>query len=232
MNPLDTHLVSVIIPVYNGERFLSAALDSVFAQDYRPIEVIVVDDGSTDQSVEIVSNYTEVHYIHQANQGPGAARNTGIAAARGEFFAFLDADDIWLPKKLSIQISYLLEHPQVGYVIARMHSILETGIEWPAQWNREHFMQDLPIFSLCTLLVRKVILEQVGMFDQQLSTAEDIDWFARANHLNVPMAVIDSVMLHRRIHDKNISVNTAGSIKNLFTVLRRSAARNCALRKE
>ena len=229
---MNTPLVSVIIPVYNGERFLSAALDSVFAQDYRPMEVIVVDDGSTDHTAEIVSNYTEVRYLHQANQGPGAARNTGIAVAHGEFVAFLDADDIWLPKKLNTQMGYLLEHPQVGYVIARMHFILETGIEWPAHWDREHFLQDPPIFLPSALLVRKVILEQVGMFDQQLSTAEDRDWFARANHLNVPMAVIDSVLLHRRIHDRNISVNTAGSIKNLFTVLRRSAARNRALKKE
>ncbi len=229
MNP---PLVSVIIPVYNGERFLSAALDSVFAQDYRPIEVIVVDDGSTDCTEEIAQGYPEIQYVHQENQGPSAARNTAIASAHGEFIAFLDADDIWLPNKLSTQIGYLLANPQVGYVSARIRNILESNIEWPAQLNREYFLQDPPIFLPSALLIRRIILDQVGLHDPQLSTAEDMDWFVRANHLKVPMAVIDSVLLHRRLHDRNISFNMTAIRKDMFTVLRHSAARNRTSRKE
>ena len=103
-------LVSVIIPVYNGERYLEAALKSVIEQDYCPIEIIVVDDGSTDKSAEIAKYFKEIQYIFQSNKGPGPAnaRNTGIRAVKGEYIAFLDADDIWMPNKLSIQMNYLM----------------------------------------------------------------------------------------------------------------------------
>src|SRR5688500_924354 len=110
-------LVSVIIPVYNGARFLRAALESVFAQTYRPIEVIVVDDGSADDSGVIAQSFPEVRYIRQENQGVAAARNNAIEAARGEFFAFLDQDDLWTPEKLRLQIEHLLDHPEVGYTL-------------------------------------------------------------------------------------------------------------------
>src|SRR5213078_156464 len=108
-------LVSVIIPVYNGARYLRAALESVFAQTYRPIEVIVVDDGSGDDSGVIAQSFPDVHFIHQENQGVAAARNHGFDAARGEFIAFLDQDDLWTPEKLKVQVNYLLNHPDVGY---------------------------------------------------------------------------------------------------------------------
>ena len=103
----NSPLVSTIIPVFNGERLLPEALDSVFRQDYRPIEVIVVDDGSTDGTSLVARSCPEVRYLYQSNQGLGAARNAGIAAACGEFIAFLDADDIWLPRKLSSQMNFL-----------------------------------------------------------------------------------------------------------------------------
>ena len=202
----DSHpLVSVIIPVYNGERFLSAALDSVFAQDYRPIEVIVVDDGSTDRTAEIARGYPEARHIYQANQGPGATRNTGIAAARGEFIAFLDADDIWLPNKLIAQVSYLLEHPQVGYVITRMHALLEADVEWPASLNRKHYSKDPPCFLPSALLVRRRVFNEIGVFDSHFRHANDADWFLRAKDAGVPMAIVPQVLVKKRIHFSNLS---------------------------
>ena len=96
------NLISCIVPVFNGERYLAEALDSILAQTWRPLEVIVVDDGSTDGTAHIAAGYgAEVSYIHQANAGPAAARNRGLDAARGEFIAFLDADDLWHKDKLS-----------------------------------------------------------------------------------------------------------------------------------
>ena len=122
-------LVSVIIPVHNGGRYLRAALESVFAQTYRPFEVIVVDDGSTDDSGVIAQSFHDVRYIHQANQGVAAARNNGIEAARGEFFAFLDQDDLWTPEKLKLQIAYLLSHPDLGYTLTQQQFFLEPGAD-------------------------------------------------------------------------------------------------------
>ena len=100
-------LISVIVPVYNGEKFLGDALASIFAQDYRPIEVIVIDDGSTDRTRAIAQSYPEVQYSYQDKQGSAVARNTGIENSRGELIAFLDADDLWIYNKLFIQAAYI-----------------------------------------------------------------------------------------------------------------------------
>ena len=102
---MSSPLVSVIIPVYNGQAYLRPTLKSVFAQDYRPLEVIAVDDGSIDRSAEIIRSFPEVVYLYQDNRGHAAARNAGISAANGEFLAFLDADDLWPPDKLNLHLN-------------------------------------------------------------------------------------------------------------------------------
>jgi glycosyltransferase involved in cell wall biosynthesis len=107
-------LVSVIVAVYDGERFIGATLESIFAQDYAPIEVIVVDDGSKDRSSEIAGSFERVNLLCQANAGPAAARNAGLERAKGDFVAVVDADDLMPPDKLTVQISYLLDHPHVS----------------------------------------------------------------------------------------------------------------------
>ena len=112
-------LVTVIVPVYNGEAFIGEALDSALAQDLDGVEVIVVDDGSTDGTREIVKDMAGVQYVWQQNQGPAAARNTALELARGEFVAFLDADDRIPPSKLRTQVGYLRQHPEVGCVLSR-----------------------------------------------------------------------------------------------------------------
>ena len=105
--------ISVVIPAYNHGRFLREAIDSVLAQTYAPLEIIVVDDGSTDDTEQIVRSYGDrVRYIRQQNAGVGAARNNGIANARGEYVAFLDSDDLWLPEKLAVQVEYMRRHPE------------------------------------------------------------------------------------------------------------------------
>src|SRR3954453_12452168 len=131
----ESPLVSVIIPVYNGARYLGAALESVFAQTYRNFEVIVVDDGSVDDSGVIAQSFPDVHYIHQTNQGVAAARNHGIEAARGGYFAFLDQDDLWTADKLKLQIEYLLTHPEVGYTLTQQKYFLDPGGTLPP-WFR------------------------------------------------------------------------------------------------
>jgi glycosyltransferase involved in cell wall biosynthesis len=211
-------LVSVIIPVYNGERYLAQAIESVLAQTYRPIEIIIVDDGSTDCTAEIACGYPEVRYIHQPNQGPGAARNTGIATARGEFVAFLDADDAWLPSKLSAQAGYLLQHPEVGYVIARMRAVLEANTEWPASLNREHYLKDPPCFLPSALLVRRAVLDIIGIFDTRYRHANDGDWFLRAQDAGVPMAIVPKVLVHKRLHSSNLSYEKSVTAETLAAV--------------
>src|SRR3954470_15704279 len=131
-------LVSALVPVFNGERFLAEALDSIFAQRWEPLEVVVVDDGSTDRSAEIARSYS-VSYLHQENAGIATARNAAIEAAGGEIVAFLDADDVWLPGSLEKRVEHLLDTPEVGFVVGRMEVFLEPGHERPP-WIEEEFV--------------------------------------------------------------------------------------------
>ncbi|HWP47775.1 MAG TPA: glycosyltransferase family A protein [Candidatus Limnocylindrales bacterium] len=225
-------LVSVVVPIYNSARYLGEAIESVLAQTYRPIEIIVVDDGSTDESARVAQWYP-VRYYRQPHSGPGAARNRGIMEAHGEFLAFLDADDVWMPEKLEVQVGYLIEHPDVQYTTTRIEFFLEPGCPFPATLLRQEILEgDWSVRLIQTLVARRQVFNHVGIFDPQMSTAEDVDWFARANDLGTPMAVIDRVLLLKRIHDRNTSVNMAENMQNVFIALRRSVARKRELKKE
>lgn len=221
---MENPLVSVVVPVYNGERFLAAALDSIFAQDYRPLEAIVVDDGSTDRTRDIVKSYAEARYLYQANQGHGAAKNTGIAAASGEFVAFLDADDLWTPNKLAVQATYLLEHPETGYVIARMQNFLEAGIE-PPLLARDFLLTDSVGFVVGTLLARRAVFARVGNFDASYRHANDTDWFFRAKEAGVQMTMLPEVLLRRRLHGANLSYETRPMASDFMRAVKRSIDR-------
>src|SRR5579859_5180997 len=160
---MQSPLVSVIIPVYNGQQYLAAALDSVVKQDYSPLEIIVVDDGSTDESARVAQAYPEVRYLYQPNQGAAAARNAGIAAAEGALIAFLDHDDLWMPNKLRLHANYLLDNPQVRFTISTQLIYLEEGVERPDWLRVEDIEYPQPLLS--ALVVRKETFFEIGVFD-------------------------------------------------------------------
>lgn len=218
-------LVSIVIPVYNGERYLGEAIESVLAQTYRPVEVIVIDDGSTDSGAGIARSYKEVRYIYQTNQGTGMARNVGIAAARGDFIAFLDHDDLWTPNKLSVQVDYLRRHPHVGCVIARMRNFLEPGTPRPTWIRKDLLLTDYTGFLLGTLVARKTVFEQIGDFNTSYRHSNDSDWFFRANDAGIPMAILPEVLLYRRIHGSNLSYDTQTMMSERMRVLKASIDR-------
>ena len=221
-------LVSVIIPVYNGARFLRAAIESVFAQTYRPIEVIVVDDGSADDSGVIAQSFPEVRYIRQENQGVAAARNNAIEAAQGEFFAFLDQDDLWTPEKLRIQIEHLLNNPELGYTLTHQQFFLEPGTTLPPWFRKELLASVHTGWVLGTVVVRRSAFEQVGYFATGYSAANDSDWFFRAKAAGVPMAIIPELLLLKRIHESNDSGRAKEILSELLKVVRSSLDRQRA----
>jgi len=223
---MSAPLVSVIMAVRNGERFLRQAIESVLAQDYRPIEVILVDGQSTDRTAEIARSYPDVRYIYQENLGIANAYNIGVRAAEGEFVAFLSHDDLWLPNKLSMQVNYLITHPEIGYTVAATRFLLEPGFSFPCQVLRREILEgDRVIRMMEILLTRRCVFERVGLFDPTLTTAEDIDWFARADDAGVRMGVINQTLLLKRIHDSNTSLFTPEHRQNIMLALRRSARR-------
>lgn len=218
-------LASIIMPVRNGERFLPQAIESVLGQSYRPIEIILVDGRSTDGTAAIARSYAEVRYLQQAHGRVGAAYNLGIAASSGDFLAFLSHDDLWTPDKLSIQIDYLERHPGTLYTVAHAEFFLEPGCSAPPGFRRELLECARPAPVMETLVARREAFRRVGMLDPRLSSAEDVDWFARARDLGIPMAVIARVLLRKRIHDRNSSLAAADNTHNLLAALRRSLAR-------
>jgi glycosyltransferase involved in cell wall biosynthesis len=219
----DAPLVSVIIPVYNGERFLGEALRSVAAQEYRRFEVLVVDDGSTDGSRRIAERFSDVRVLSGPRRGVSGARNLAVAASEGEFLAFLDADDIWFPRKLSLQVALATAQPEVGVVMVLQDYRFEGPI--PAWFRGTTDGNAEPGFMPSSWLVRRQCWELVGPFATTMTHGEDIDWLARARHLGVEIGTVQERLLTRRIHDANVSGMPMASRRGLLTALRASIDR-------
>lgn len=220
-------LVSVIIAVKNGERFLETAINSVLSQNYRRVELIVIDDQSVDRTAAISRSFSEVSYVYHVKTNPGLAEiyNVGLDAATGEFIAFLSHDDLWTWNKLSTQTEYLLNHPEIQYAIARVKYFLEPGYPPPPDFRVSLLQGDHVGLMMETLVARKSVFETVGRFDPALPIVEDADWFVRANDMNVPSATIHKVLLYKRVHDANFSLNTPEDYGTMLRVLRQSIRR-------
>jgi glycosyltransferase involved in cell wall biosynthesis len=208
-------LVSVVIPVFNGERYLRDAVQSVLDQRYAPLEIIIVDDGSTDGTATVAQSLPEaVSYLHQTNQGPAAARNRGIEQARGGLIAFADADDLWPPAKLELQLPYLINEPAIEIVMGRIQLLSETGLAESA-------------FSvnLGCAVIRKSVFDRVGLFDESMRFSEDVDWFMRARESGAAIMTIDTVTLFYRQHEQNMTRGKSTSELNVLKALKRSLDR-------
>jgi glycosyltransferase involved in cell wall biosynthesis len=217
-------LVSVIVPVYNGERFLAEALDSVFAQTYRPLEVIVVDDGSTDGSAALAAGYPLDRFVEQANEGPASARNRGLEAATGDLIAFVDADDVAPPTKIESQAAYLADHPEVGYVLGR-HEVVLDGVEAPPWLVRDPVYGDLDGIPSASAVFRADVLRLVGGFDASYRYGEFADLFVRLRAAGVERAILDEIVLKRRLHGDNLNYRERPTAHPLLKSLREELAR-------
>lgn len=227
-------LVSVIIATKNRANYLGQAIDSVFAQEYSAIELIVVDGGSTDHTQELVHGYKNIHYLLQDkdHSGIAAAWNLGISAARGEFIAFIDSDDLWHAKKLVEQMNMLQQHPHIDYVITKVKYFLQSGCAVPAHFRKSLLEGEYTAHLPQALLARKKLFQTVGLFDEHYAIGNDTDWFVRAKDLGVPMAITPTAMLYKRVHADNTSVaNIAVNHQELLSILRSSIHRTKDLKK-
>jgi len=224
--PMKGPLASVVIPAYNSEHYIDEAIESVLTQTYSPLELIVVDDGSTDRTAELADSYSEATVITQENSGPSAARNRGAAAARGEFLAFHDSDDAMTPDKLAVQVGHLLDNPSAGCVLAEQELLIEPGAELPfwAEGSKVPTMMpprppefaDEPDVHPMTLVVRREIFERVGQFNESMRAAEDFDWMLRAAEDGVEIARLPRVLLRRRVHPESLTQDAAAGRAGLF----------------
>ena len=204
--------VSVIIPTYNSGKFIGQAVDSVLAQNYEGFEIIIVDDGSTDDTAECLWPYGDrITYLYQLNQKLPTARNNGIAASRGEYLAFLDSDDLFLTDKLAVQARYLDERPDVGLVASGWQYIDEDGRvmgENEPREDRPITLESILFGGLApvhAVLLRRVWFDRVGGFDPQFAYCEDMDLWYRLALAGCSMGWSPGVVCQYRIHDRNMS---------------------------
>ncbi len=183
--------VSVIIPTYNYENFICDAVDSVLEQNYNDYEIIIIDDGSTDGTYEKLEKYNNrIQYFFQKNKGPAAARNFGINQSSGEYICFLDADDIFLPNKLKIQINILESQLEkdVGLVYSDFLCIDEYNIDilkyykskdFSSQFEAINYLMKFNYINTSTVMIRKKCLEDIGLFNEEYEYLEDLDLWIR-----------------------------------------------------
>lgn len=206
-------VVSCIVPVFNGEAYLREALESILNQSYPALDVIVADDGSTDGSAAIIASFgARVRHLRQVNAGAPAARNLGLQAARGEFIAFLDADDLWHRDKLTRQMARFTARPELDVSITHIQNFWIPELADEADRLRDHpIAQAQPGFVPVTMLARRDVFDRVGGFNTALKVGDPMEWFARAMEHGIQMELLPDTLVHRRMHTRNLSWQTGAS---------------------
>lgn len=205
-------LVSVVVPARNAARYLDQAVESALAQTYRPLEVIVVDDGSTDETPALAARYgSALQYLRQDHAGVSVARNRGVSAARAEYVAFLDADDEWMPRKLEVQMERLTREPEaVASFSGALRVDSRTGAEtYVSPGSGEDMVAELLLHSTIVgppsvAVVRRDAFAQTGGFDPRIAQGEDWDLWLRLAELG-PFDLVDEPLARYRIHGANAS---------------------------
>jgi glycosyltransferase involved in cell wall biosynthesis len=218
--------ISVIIPTFNAARYLPDAIDSVRRQNYEPLEIILVDDGSTDDTRSVAARFPDVRYLYQQNQGAAGARNTGIAAAAADILAFLDVDDLWTPNHLRLLLPPLLAEPALRFVWGNARFV---RIDQHAAGTRSHIVlrDNVPMFLIGSGLYRRATFHEVGLFDSAMRMGEDTDWFQASRQRQTPQKQVPELVLIYRKREGSLTCgkNTFAGL-NTMAVLRNSIRRH------
>jgi glycosyltransferase involved in cell wall biosynthesis len=222
--------VSCVIPVFNGERFLAEAIESVLAQSRPVMEIIVVDDGSTDGTQQAASRFEKrVTYLRQDNAGPASARNRGIERATGEFVAFLDSDDLWLPEKTAIQLARFDARPELSICTAHMQNFWSAEVEHEVSTLQDGRLTEVQPNLGSSFLARRSVFQTAGLLDIKFKHRDIQELILRAVDGGLVTESLPDVLVKRRIHDANISRHrsAAGDLE-LVAIARARLARRRA----
>jgi len=215
-----------MIGVYNARPYLAEAIDSVFAQTYRPLELIVADDGSDDGSGDVALSYGDaLTYIRQDRGGNGAARNTAVGAARGDFFAFLDADDRFVRDKLERQMAVLAGDPNVDMVFGHVAEFVSPELDDETKARLRRPVADAPWAAPNLMLIRREAFFRAGLFSTDFRVGVTVDWYARAIEQGLQKYVLPQVVLERRIHTANNGIRERESRSQYVRVRKASMDR-------
>jgi glycosyltransferase involved in cell wall biosynthesis len=229
MTTSEQPLISVMIGVYNGAPYLAEAIESVLAQTYEPIELIVVDDGSDDGSGDIAESFgARVHVVRQSRGGNGAARNTAVARANGGHFAFLDADDRFMPRKLERQMEVLRDDPGVDVVFGHVREFISPELPPEVAVRLRPPAAESPWQAPNLMLIRRGAFQRVGLFSTSLRVGVTVDWYARALETGLKMFMLPEVVLERRLHTENNGLREQDARSQYLHVLKASLDRRRA----
>jgi glycosyltransferase involved in cell wall biosynthesis len=222
---IKTPIISVIIPIYNDALYIQEAIRSVLSQSIEEIEIIIINDGSTDDFEEKIGCFNDprIRIIKQINSGAAAARNNGIHNAKGEFLSFLDADDIWAPNKLKLQLEVLINHEDVNMVYGQVKEFYDTSIKGHSDLQNE--VKTYLGYSPIALLISKSDFNRVGDFQSKWKVAEFIDWYDRAKFVGLSEFLLPDVLAFRRIHSGNIDRLDRPDAKQYAAVLKEALDR-------
>jgi glycosyltransferase involved in cell wall biosynthesis len=227
MSRREPRLVSVIISCYNYGHFLAGAIESALNQTYTPYEIIVVDDGSSDNTADVVARYQSVCYLRQPNRGVSAARNNGLRQSKGEYVVFLDADDELLPGALEVGAECLDSMPDCGFVFGSWQLIAPGGMPTTTEMtsppvDRNHYPALLRrnyIWNPGAVMHRRTVVESVGGFNTSLPSCEDFDLYLRVTR-DFPVHYHGRVVVKYRLHGANKSANPERMLKSVLSVIR------------
>jgi len=222
-------LISVIIPVYNCESYLAEAIASVLAQTYHPLEIIMIDDGSTDRSARVAERFSSsVQYFYQPNSGPGAARNRGVDLAKGDYCAFLDADDIWTEDKLSLQIDVIRDNPSLDCVFGHVQQFISPELDEREKIRIYCPEEKMAGYIAGAMLIKRESFVNAGGFETNWQIGEFIEWFIRAGEHGIKSFMLPEVVLKRRLHNKNMTIHARNSRADYCRILKASLDRRRA----
>lgn len=223
-------LISVLIGVYNAEPYLAEAIESVFAQSYRPLELIVVDDGSDDGSGDVARRFGDrLTYARQDNAGNGSARNHAVRLASGELYAFLDADDRFVSGKLERQYATLETDPRLDMVFGHVREFVSPELTAAQRATvRPPAPQPLPWPAPNLMLIRRDAFARVGPFLEDVKVGVTVDWYARASEAGLRSAMLPEVVLERRLHLTNNGLRERESRQQYLHVLKAALDRRRA----
>ena len=199
--------VSVILPVFNCERYLGEAIESLFAQGHSNLQVIVIDDGSEDGSRNVVASFGDrIEYAYQENSGIGAARNHGLQLAKGDYIAFIDSDDRWADAKLERQLGAFREDPDLDLVFGHVAQFISPELDAEQKAKIACPPEPMPGYLPYAMLGRRESVSRMGDFETGIRGGEFFGWFARAREIGLRTKMLQDVVYWRRLHDQNITV--------------------------
>ncbi len=213
-------LVSVLIAAYNSEKFIDEALQSVWNQTYGNYEVIVVNDGSTDNTLAALEQWQEkITIINKSNGGISSARNAALAVSRGSIIAFLDADDIWLPNKLEEQLRFLEHNPDITVVFSWAQNVLHPIFQGPTQTTPSSSVIPAHIPSNC--MAKREVFDQIGTFNETVALGEFTEWYGRVVNAKIGIGSVPSLLVLRRIHGENIGIKEKHRFNDYLHILKK-----------